>query len=444
MLWERVKNLLLDKKIFFKGSTVLVFTTVLSYALGLLRDRILATTFGASRALDAYNAAFTLPDLILNIFVAGALTAAFVPIFSELSVKERKAEADQFTNSVISSSLGVVIISGLAVFFLTPALSKIIVPGFSPEERSVFTNLTRLLLLSPIIFSISNTFGNILLIKNKNFWYGISAACYNLGIIGGAVFLSPKFGIYGVALGAIGGAVFHLISRMIGLGKLEGLKLKIKVNEEFKKFIRLMLPKVIGHPIEQLTFLGFTIIASTVGSGAIAILNFARNFQSMPINIIGVNLALAVFPALARAEAEDNKNYFRSELNFVLKFSFALTLAAAVLMIVLRKFLIGLFLGGGAFGPDAVAATATTLAFFSLSIPGESACHVLARGFYSLKDSLTPVLVGLVSLIFSIGLGYMFAKQMGVPGLALGFFFGSTLKTLILLGLIRIKTSKLA
>lgn len=429
---SRILARFVNRKNFFFGSAVLSATTVLSYALGLLRDRMLATKFGASIYLDAYNAAFTLPDLILNIFVAGALTAAFVPIFSDLKNSNRHGEASDFINSVISSSLFVVIIAGTLVFIFAPFLSKYVVPGFDETSRDIFVNLVRILLLSPIIFSISNTIGNINLTHEKYFWYGISASLYNVGIIFGAIFLAPHFGIYGVAIGTVIGALLHLISRLIGLSYPYKYRPKISFNHNYRTFIKLMLPKVIGQPLEQITFLGYTIIASTIGAGSIAIMNFARNFQSMPVNVIGITLALTAFPVLTRLSARESQREFRNEIKFTLFTVLLITIPSAFAVYFLRNYLIAIFLGGGMFDSEAIRLTGATLGMLAISIPTESMTHLISRGFYALKDSLTPVVVGLMGLITAIVFGYLFSKSMGIEGLALGFVFGSILKTIAL------------
>ncbi|MDP2933610.1 MAG: lipid II flippase MurJ, partial [bacterium] len=317
---KKLISLYFNRKTFFKGSAVLALTALFSNLLGLLRDRLLAHSFGASSALDAYNAAFIVPNLLLNIFVAGALAAAFVPIFTELTTKNEKEKSLEFTNSVLNSSLLIVLVTGLIVFIFAPQLSKFIVPGFDPVSKVLFVKLTRLLLLSPLIFAASNTFGSILVSKEKFFWYGISPVLYNIGIIGGTVFGVQRYGIYGVIAGVIAGALLHLISRLIGTGAYYlRYRPEIKIGEYFKKYLRIMLPKMAGQPIEQITFLGFTIIASTIGTGAIVALNFANNFQTVPVAIVGITFALTAFPILSRIAANNGKREFAAETIFTVK-----------------------------------------------------------------------------------------------------------------------------
>ncbi len=429
---KKLISLYFNRKTFFKGSAVLAFTALLSNLLGLLRDRLLAHHFGAGAALDAYNAAFIVPNLLLNIFVAGALTAAFVPIFSGLISKDRRQEAAEFANSVLNSSILIILITGLAVFIFAPQLSRWVVPGFTPESKVLFVNLTRLLLLSPLIFAVSNALGNILVSEEKFFWYGISPSLYNIGIIGGVIFLVGRFGIYGAIIGVIGGALLHLISRLIGLMNYYlRYRPKIKIDEHFKKYIRLMLPRMAGQPIEQVMFLGFTIIASTIGTGAIVALNFANNFQTVPVAIIGVTFALTAFPVLSKIAARNNRKDFIGETIFTAKAILLTTVPVAVFMYFFSRPIIAILIGGGAFDQHAISVTAATLAVFAPSIVTESVNHLLARAFYALKNSLTPTLISLGGLIITLAGGYFAVEKLGISGLALGFLFGSIFKLIM-------------
>ncbi len=426
---KRLISIYFNRKTFFRGSAVLAFTALLSNLLGLLRDRLLAHHFGAGMALDAYNAAFIVPNLLLNIFVAGALTAAFVPIFSGLISKDRRQEAAEFANSVLNSSILIVLITGLAVFIFAPQLSQFIVPGFTPESKVLFVNLMRLLLLSPLIFAISNALGNILVSEERFFWYGISPSLYNIGIIGGVIFLAGRFGIYGAIIGVIGGALLHLISRLIGLMNYYlRYRPKIKIDEHFKKYILLMLPRMAGQPIEQVMFLGFTVIASTIGTGAIVALNFANNFQTVPVAIIGITFALTAFPVLAKIAAQNNRKDFIGETIFTAKAILLTTVPVAVFMYFFSRPIIAILIGGGAFDQHAIGVTAATLAVFTPSIVTESVNHLLARAFYALKNSTIPTLISLGGLPIALTSGYFMVEKFGIPGLALGFLFGSIFK----------------
>src|SRR3990167_9644014 len=168
------------------GSMVLGLTTLASYVLGLFRDRVFAQTFGASRALDAYNAAFLLPDLLFNILIASGIAAAFVPIFTELFHKDRQNAYD-YTSLTISGATGVMILSAVIIFIFSGPISVLAAPGFPDENLLLVSKLIRILAISPILFGISNTLGAMLIAKRRFLFYGLSPILYNLGIIGGAI-----------------------------------------------------------------------------------------------------------------------------------------------------------------------------------------------------------------------------------------------------------------
>jgi len=201
-----------------------------------------------------------------------------------------------------------------------------------------------------------------------------------------------------------------------------------------------MLPKMAGQPIEQIMFLGFTVIASTAGAGAIVALNFANNFQTVPVAIIGITFALTAFPALSRIAARNDKKEFIAETIFTAKAILIATIPVAIFMYLLRRPIIALLLGGGMFDKAAIELTAATLGVFTLSIATESVNHLLARAFYALKNSVTPTLIALGGLAITLVSGYFFAKTTGIKGLALGFFLGSVFKIIFHAALLQKQT----
>src|SRR3989338_2407732 len=202
------------KNLILHTAFALTFTSGLSYLLGLLRDRTFARTFGAGTVLDVYNAAFVVPDFLLAFLVTSGLSAAFVPIFSGLD-ESRKKEAIVYTNLVLS--YGLLILSLLLVVFaiILPYVTDYLVPGFDEIKTAEYIKVTRLMLLSPIFFTVSNTFGNVLLSIKEFFWYGLAPVMYNLGLIIGVFFLVPYFGgVTGLVVGTVIGAAMHLCVRL--------------------------------------------------------------------------------------------------------------------------------------------------------------------------------------------------------------------------------------
>jgi putative peptidoglycan lipid II flippase len=412
-----------------RGSVVLAITTLGSYALGLVRDRIFAQTFGASTSLDAYNAAFLLPDFLFNLLVASGIAAAAVPLFMQLRYRDVK-EAHAYMNTIILSAVGVMLLTSIVVFVGAPLLATLVAPGLDEAGRALVVRLMRIVAFSPVLFAASNALGAMLVAEKRFFFYGLSPILYNVGIIGGALWLAPRFGIMGVAYGTLIGAVLHAAIRLIDAvrsGWRWGGSLPLS-GPQMRRTVRLMVPKMVGHPVELVTFWVFTSLASLLAVGSITVLNFARNFQSVPVSILGIAMATAVFPALTEAAltspAQLRALLWRTTGTIALASG-----AAALLMFVIRRPLVAVLLGGGAFDEGAIERTALILGVFCLAIPTESLSHLFARSFYAMQNTLIPVLWTVVGLVVSVGSAYVLMQPLGLAGLPLGFFLGSAVKT---------------
>ena len=416
------------------GSIILALTTLASYGVGLWRDRIFAQSFGASRALDAYNAAFLLPDLLFNIFIASGIAAAFVPIVTGLLKSDRK-RAEEYLGTVVTGAMGTMAISAVVIIVFAGKISTLVAPGFQPEEQRLVAELLRYLALSPLLFSASNALGALLIVERRFLYYGLSPILYNLGIIFGTLFLSAHFGIMGAAWGTLLGALLHLAVRVFDVLR-SGFTLRWSFypkRPEFKKTLSLMLPKMFGHPVELTTFWVFTIIASHLEPGSVAILNFARNFESVPVSLIGITIATTTFPLLTRAMADHTIEPFRK----ILKTSFWLILIgstlAAVIIFLIREPLIRIVFGGGAFDQTSIERTALVLGVFTLAMPTESLVHLLARAFYATKNTLIPVILSLIGLAIAIVGAVYLTPRFGIVALPFSFFLASLAELILLL-----------
>jgi putative peptidoglycan lipid II flippase len=346
---------------------LLMLASVLSYAAGLLRDRTLGHVFGATKFTDAYNASFLIPDFLFNLFIAGALSVAFVPVFSSYLKVDQK-EADKIANTIITFGALVLGMLGIIFFFLVPYIVPFAFQHIDPENHAMIIRMTRVLLLSPILFAISNALGSIL-ITHKNFLaYALSGFLYNMGIIISIIVLSERFGIYSAALGAILGAFFHLAIRFLNI-----LTIKFKFRPQlslrhkgFKKIIKLMIPKTVSLVTWQIALWVYTLVAYSLEEGSVAAFNYARNLQSFPVSLFGIAFATAIFPFLSdHAHNKDTKTFsydFQVSLEKILFFA----IPAALGMLILNKEIIEIILKSGAFDADAVALTSGVLFFFIL------------------------------------------------------------------------------
>jgi putative peptidoglycan lipid II flippase len=424
-----------------QGAALLSALIFGSYVMGLVRDRIFARTFGAGMELDAYNAAFVLPELLLDVLVEAGLAAPFIPIFLQLRSQGDGAEGDRFARTILTGAVTIMGVAAILMFVFAEATTSFIAPGFAGEQRELYVSLFRVMLVTPILFAASLTLGQVLLAEQRFFWYGIAPLLYNGGIIIGTIGFSDAFGIYGPAIGAVIGATIHLGSRFIGL---RGSRFRIGLGWEggtpaIREFVRLMLPKMVSHPVEPMTFLFFTAVASSLAAGSVTAVSFARNFQSVPVSLVGVAFALAVFPALSTAFATGDRRGFLRLLWTNLASITVVTVAAAIGLIVVGELAIRVLLGGGAFDDRDVALVATTLAAFALSVPFESISHLLSRAIYATRHTILQVLASLAGLGITVGATLLLVDGAGIVAIPLGFTIGQAGKTALLAAALAIR-----
>lgn len=430
--------------VFRRGATLLTVLTLGSYALGLIRDILFARVFGASRLLDVYNSAFIIPDLLLNIFVAGALTAAFVPVFTHLYARNEDAEAEKVATTMLVAAPFILLILAIPVFIFMPRLADLVAPGFAFEDKELLVLMARLLLLSPIIFAISNTLGNIL-ISFERFWgYGLAPIFYNLGIIIG-IPLAKAFGPLGLIEGVVIGALMHLAVRWANIAK-SGIKWRFPVqwrHPEFRKILKLMIPRMAGQPIEQIAFFIFTNMASTLAVGSIVVLSFARNFQSVPVSLFGIAFSTAVFASLSKKAALGDRVGFLYHLRETAKALGIMTGLSAAFFFFFGEWVVRLFLGGGRFVEADVVRTGQLLAIFAFAIPAESFMHLIARSFYALKDTWTPLFITLPGLVLIAIMAKLLIPFLSINALPLSYAAVLTLEVLLLVLILKIKLRNL-
>lgn len=418
-----------------RGAALLSALIFGSYVMGLVRDRIFARTFGAGTELDAYNAAFVLPELLLDVLVEAGLAAPFIPIFLRLRAGTTDHEpADRFARTILTGATGVMGIAAALMLVFAEATTSFIAPGFEGAQRELYVSLFRVMLVTPILFAASLTLGQVLLAEQRFFWYGIAPLLYNGGIIIGTIAFSDVLGIYGPAIGAVIGATIHLGSRFIGLRRSLfriGFAWQVR-TPDMREFIRLMLPKMVSHPVEPMTFLFFTSVATTLAAGSVTAVSFARNFQSVPVSLVGVAFALAIFPALSTAHAVGDRRAFLRLLWTNLASITIVTLVAAVGLVVVGEVAIRVLLGGGAFDAEDIAMTGATLAAFALSVPFESISHLLSRAIYATRHTVLQVLASLAGLGITVIATLTLLPGTGILAIPLGFAIGQAAKTMLL------------
>jgi len=398
------------------GALILALSALISRLLGLIREWLLASTFGAGSELDIYFAAFRIPDLIYNLLIAGGLLVAFLPLFSEYFSEDEK-RAWSFTTNLLNIFLIFLILLSLVLFIFTPFLLRFITPGFSPEARNQTVILTRLMFLSPIFFGLSNIFSGILQYFNRFLVYSLSPILYNLGIILGIFFLAPHFGILGVALGVIFGAFLHFAIQIPSAINC-GFKYELSFNFQdpgIKKIFTLMTPRVFGMAAHQINLIVITAIASTLAVGSIAIFNFAHNIQHLPIGIIGVAFATAAFPKFSRLWVKAKKEEFIDYFNSIFFKILFLVIPVSILIFVLRNQIVNIILGYGQFSQVSVQLTAASLGLFCLGLFAATLIPLVLRVFFAFQDTKTPTLIAIFAMLLNIILSFAFVSLLKEP-----------------------------
>lgn len=433
-------SLLGGKNSYFGASIILIITLFLSNVLGVIRDHYLTQKIPTD-VLSTYYAAFRIPDLLFNILILGAISSAFIPIFSSLIYQKKSQEAWKVANSVLNIAVVGLIFSCLILGLLMPYLAPLFVPGFDPEKIATTVKLARLMLASPVFFGLSYLFGAILNSYKRFLVYSLAPLIYNVAIIFGTLFLAPIIGITGVAIAVVIGAFLHMLIQVPVVVKL-GFRWQAIFdfkNSHVRRIGILMFPRAIGLGANQILLLVFTGIASVLGGSAIAVYNLADNIQTMPMVVFGTSFAMAIFPTLAEKVSLKNWSGFSEDFIKTLRSILFFMVPIVFGVILLRAQIVRMILGSGHFGWQQTIDTANTLGFFALSLIFTSVVPLLARAFYALHNTKTPMIVTIITVIISIIAGKFLAGPMGITGLALAYSVGSFFNALILYILIRKK-----
>jgi putative peptidoglycan lipid II flippase len=419
---------------------------VASRALGLVREMVISHQFGTGGDLDAYLAAFRLPDILFQLVAGGALASAFIPTFASHLAHGDERGGWRLASAVIN--LVAILTAALAALaaLLAPWLVRaVIAPGFDPQRQALTAGLMRVMLLTPVLFGVSGVVMGILNARQHFLLPALAPILYNLGIIGGAVALAPGMGVRGLALGVVAGALGHLLVQVPGLVRhgFEYVPLLGLRDRGVREVGRLMLPRVLGLAAVQLNFLVNTILASGLAEGSLAALNYAWLLMLLPQGIFAQAVATAAFPTFSTQAARGHRAEMRSALAATLRAVLYLALPAAVGLIVLRVPLVQLVFQRGAFTPTSTQTVAWALGFFALGLPAHSVVEIVVRAFYAMHDTKTPVAVGVAAMGLNVVLSLTFIAAfnglgwMPHGGLALSNSLATTLEMSVLLGIVR-------
>ncbi|HEX7586178.1 MAG TPA: murein biosynthesis integral membrane protein MurJ [Patescibacteria group bacterium] len=430
-------------------SAAFIITTagVVSNVMGLFRDRFLASTFGAGDTLDVYYAAFRIPDLIYNLLIMGALSAAFIPIFTGLVSKDKEADAWRLASDITNLAVFSVVILSLIFAVFAPFFMRILTPGFSAEKMVKVVLFTRVMFLSPFFLGISGIMGGILTSLKRFLIYSIAPLLYNFGIIFGILVFVRFMGPVGLAWGVVLGAFLHLVLQYLTVKNLgfthNWTFFKSWKNPDVRKVLRLMLPRMTGIAVSQFNLLIITVFASTLAAGSLAIFNFSQNLQSFPLSVFGISFSIAVFPALATFAARDEKEKFVKAFSETFRQILFFVIPVSVFMLILRAQIVRVVLGAGKFDWNDTILTFQCLGILALSLFAQSTIQLLARAFYALQDTKTPFYIAIVTEAVNILMVIFLIHRVQIISLAIAFSAANVVQMLLLLFILRTRFDNL-
>lgn len=417
------------------AATIIMVATLASALLGVIRTRLLIQYFYTNKeVVDVFWAAFRLPDMIFQIIVVGALSSAFIPVFSRYMGD--KKESNLIASSMINVVMGVMIALSLAIFFWAPQLSRVIAGGFSESQIKLMAELTRIMALAQVFFGFSSFLTGIIQSHKRFLIPALSPILYNVGIIIGIVFLGKSWGIYGPAAGVVLGAILHLLSQLPLASKL-GFRYKLALvsnHGAVQEMSRLMLPRMLTLSLIQIEQTAVITFSSWLSAGTVTMMSIASQLSNLPIRLIGIPIGQASLPFFSKETAANNLRGLAEMVNNSILQMVYLALPASAIVLVLRIPLVRLAYGAESFPWAETVATGKLVAILALAIVAGSLTHIIVRVFYALHDTKTPFIANVIATIINISLSYylLFVLQIGILGMALAIAIADTLETALL------------
>lgn len=425
-----------------KAAVFLMIAVAISRILGFGREAVLMTIFGQSYITDAYRAAFSIPDFIYMLLVGGALSAAFIPIFSAYISTGREDEAWESASIVFNYILLLLLLLIIIAYCFTAPLIKLLAPGLPPHYAVLAIKLTHIMFIQTFFMALSGISQGILNSYNEFVAPAVGSVVYNLLIIVIGVLLVKQLGIAAFSYGVVIGSVFNFVIQVPALRRV-GIKYHFSWDYKNSGFIRimiLMIPVLVGLSVVQINLFVTQNLASSVGEGMISVLNLAQKIMNLPIGIFGVAIATAVFPTLTALTATGDMRRFRTTNSMGLRAIFLVTIPASVGLVALGEPLIKLLFQQGQFTATMSSITFQVLVYFCIGLFAYSGIQVLNRSFYALKDTITPLIAGVLTIALNIVFSLYLVHAMGVRGLALAYSLAGIFNMMILLLVLRWKS----
>lgn len=428
-----------------KAAGLIMVAMVLSRIFGYVRDVVIYTKFGQNYQTDAYNAAFSIPDFLYYLLVGGALSSAFIPVFSSY-IATKKEEDGWIVVSTVFNFVMIFMALGIAIgLIFTPQLINLLVPGFDPRGMDLTVLLTRIMFAQSFFMAINGISQGVLHSYKHFFAPALGSVLYNFCIVVVGFILADRFGIMGFSIGVVLGAFISVAVQVPALLKV-GIRYRPVMDFSHpgvRKILALILPVLIGLSVTHFNLFVNQNLASSLSSGLISALRAAQRIMQLPIGIFAIAVAVAVFPTLTGHFAKKERKEFMSTMSLGVRTVIFITLPSAVGLIALRFPIVRAMFEQGEFSKENTIATAYALLFYSLGLVGYSTQQVLNRVFYAIQDTKTPVLAGIFTIIINIVLNFILIKPLAHGGLALAYSIAGLANMILLLYFLKKKIGKI-
>ena len=410
---------------------------LVSRVLGWFRLVVIADAVPDPAELDAFFAAFRIPDLLFQLVAAGALSSALIPVIAGLLETDGESRAWRVVSTVANLMLAILLVLALIVLVFADRLVPIYTSGFGPEAMSRTIELTRVMVLSPIFLALGALATSVLNARGRFAASAIAPIVYNLAIIGAALILAPTYGALGLAVGVVLGSLGHLLVQIRPLQAI-GFHYERRIDAAdpaARKALTLMAPRAVGLGAGQITFVVVTALATTVGVGAVTAFTIAFTLLQIPIGVIGVPLGVVLFPSLSRGAASGDHVEFVGLLTRSMRLLAVVMIPVGVLAAIVRVEVVALLFGQ--LDPATIQRTADTFLAFLLGLPAHALIAVLARAFYARQDTVTPVALAVGAVVVNTTLAAALVGPLGLPGLAIAIAVAAWLEAAGLTVLLR-------
>lgn len=424
-----------------RAAGIMMVAIMTSRLLGLVRERAIADIFGRSAVTDAFFAAFSIPDLMYYLLVGGALSAAFIPVFTEYLAKGEEEEAWEIGSSFLNLIIILLLIFTVCGIIFSPYLAPLVAYDFHGEKLELLISLMRIM-FPAVFFTALAGLGTGIHYSYKQFGPpAVGPIIYNIAIIIAAYGLGRSYGIYGLAAGVVVGAIGNFLTQFsFALKRNAGYSFRIDLQHPaVRKMFKLMLPSVFGLSIIQLNLLVTQNLASALPEGSITALRLANRLMQLPLGVFAMAVSTAAFPTMTTQVALAQMTELKKTVSISLRSIYYITVPAMVGLIIMSEPIVRLLYETGQFTAQDTIVTAEALVFFSLALVSQATLQIVTRVYYSLQDTVTPVKVGLLTFFVNLGLNLMFLHYTNLEhkGLALAFSIGSLVNMLVLVAILR-------